>query len=131
MRYTLTAILISLALVGNVRAEGGYSQGDGAKMPGADGDNARHYVAPATSWASEPHSSAVILSEGTTQEIIDREHREYIAARRAAYEALIQDKGCNSDFLPPDVAAACWDFRSDSPNRGTVPTGGQIGASQD
>ncbi len=77
--------------------------------------------------AQDTHSTAVVLSENTTQQDIDALVRRYNQEGQERYRDYANAGGCNGDFLSPTVTAYCWGKTDGAydPN----PTGGPIGAS--
>jgi hypothetical protein len=70
------------------------------------------------------HSTAVVLSEGTSQAHIDAEVLRLRQQRRESYQGL----NCNSDFKPVDMEAFCWASQVPSSNGANV-NAGALGAS--
>ncbi len=78
-----------------------------------------------TKFQPMPHSTTVVVSEGTTQDQVDATVRANNAAGKASYEAVAKAGGCNADIVPTTITAYCWAHGEDA-----NPTGGPVGASQ-
>lgn len=54
------------------------------------------------------HSTAVVLSEGTTQADLNAQIVANRAYRRAHFEAFAAAGGCNAEFLTTEQSSYCW-----------------------